>query len=143
MPVSRAWLFFGMLAAILPDFDLIYFVFQGNNEFGHRYYFSHKPFIYLALLVVLYIVYLFNKKAWFKTALIVFFVNVFLHFILDSYFVGISWLWPYNNKLFGLVELNYQLGGRGMAYFHHWYFGVEVLLWLLAGALVLKNKFKK
>ena len=131
-PLSKWWFLVGLIAAILPDFDIAYWVIFGRPGDSHRNYFSNYPFIYLTTLILCVLIYLVIRKKWFKYGIIVVFANIFVHFFLDTFFVGIKWLWPFYGKLLGVYNVNFAEGLLVDNYFHHWLWYAEIALWILA-----------
>ncbi len=128
------WLFLaGLVASIAPDFDIVYWMlFDEYGTGSHRNYYTNYPILYLALLVILVIIYFIVKKPWLKYGIIVVFANFFTHLILDTTFVGIKWLWPFYDKMIGIYNVNFTGGLMIENYFHHWIWYLEIALWLLA-----------
>ena len=128
------WLFLmGLTAAVLPDFDLAYWMlFDEYGTGSHRFYYTNYPVIYLIILGFFVILYLLLRKKWLKYGIIVVFANIFLHFLLDTVFVGIKWFWPFYDHLIGIYNVNFTGGLLVENYFHHWWWFVEIALWILA-----------
>ena len=135
------WLFLaGLIGAILPDFDLAYWVlFDEYGTGSHRFYYTNYPLIYLLILALFVIIYFPFRKKWLKYGLIIVFTNIFVHLFLDSFFLGIKWLWPFYDRLIGLYNVNFTGGILVDNYFHHWFWYLEIALWALATISVARS----
>jgi inner membrane protein len=91
------YLWVGLLASILPDLDLFWFYFVDHRQTEHHEYFTHSPIFWLIILLCsLIILFIFRKLNKATVAIILFFfVNLYLHFILDSIVGGINWGYPF------------------------------------------------
>ena len=132
LPYSPWWFGLGLAAAIFPDLDFAYWYFFNYDGSNHHNYISHISFFYLMALLLCLLIYQIFKKAWLKFGLIIVFLNIFLHLILDSCFTGIKWLWPFAGQFIGI----YNVGGSGGLlvdnYLAHWYWYLELALWVWA-----------
>ena len=80
---SVYWL--GLLGAIFPDFDLIYFYTLGGRQHVHHSYWTHLPIFWLGVGVIIYTLYkLWPKVTAYKNLLIYFMPNILLHLLMDS-----------------------------------------------------------
>jgi hypothetical protein len=115
---TNALLVVGMLAAELPDIDLIRFYFEHkadssnrkndpnnkNNSDSHRDYITHAPFLWMVISLAIaatgYIC------GWIFISWIGWMVlsGTLSHFILDSLEHGVMWLWPSSSKRFVLKK---------------------------------------
>ncbi|MCX6785567.1 MAG: metal-dependent hydrolase [Candidatus Komeilibacteria bacterium] len=137
LPLNIWWLGLGLIASILPDFDIAYIVFHDTTVSSHRNYFTDYPFFYLLAFLMALLVYFFNKKKWLIKGIYLIFANVLLHFLLDTPFVGIKWLWPVYNKFIGIYNAGFTGGFLVGNYFTHWYWYLEIALWLAAITAVI------
>jgi len=140
------WLALGIFSAVLPDLDFFYQIFTNELYLSHRYLITHLPFFYLIALVILIIISCFYRKKWFKYAIIIVFVNIFVHLLVDTMFYGIRWLWPFSKDLIGVYNINGSGGIIVANYFHHWYWYLEIFLWPIAIIHLIsanKKRFKQ
>lgn len=131
LPTKKLWLGIGLIAAVLPDFDLAYTIFFKQSMGSHRYYYTNFPVIYLLLLLIFILFYLFNNKKWLKIGIIIVFTNIFVHFLVDTVFVGIKWFWPFYDQLIGIYNVALTRGIIVENYFNHWYWYLEIILWVV------------
>ncbi|MFA6304747.1 MAG: metal-dependent hydrolase [Patescibacteria group bacterium] len=132
LPISKLWLGLGLLGSVLPDFDIIYPILFKNSIGSHRYFFTYIPLFWLVLVLIGWLFYKIYKKSWLKYSTIIIFANVFLHLFLDTAFVGVRWLWPFYDGLIGVYNVGFTGGFLVDNYFHHWYWYLEIVIWLLA-----------
>jgi membrane-bound metal-dependent hydrolase YbcI (DUF457 family) len=105
---TPAMIALGTAAAFLPDLDMIasflkvkrlYFNKDWQKpENNHRYYPSHYPLLYLVASGAIFLLGILLKKPMIETAAIMFLTGTWSHFLLDSWMVGIKWLWPWSGK---------------------------------------------
>ena len=96
---SNIFILSGMLGAIAPDIDLIYFYPIDNKQHHHHSYFTHLPISWLILLAIS-IICSKLKPSNFSLLFFIFTLNGLLHLLLDSMSGQIKWLLPFNNKSF-------------------------------------------
>lgn len=95
----------GLLASILPDFDIAYFYAIDHRKHGHHSYMTHFPsFWIIVTLVGLQIAYIRRSRA---IALGATFLgtNVLLHMALDTVVGRIAWLAPITPEQFYLFDV--------------------------------------
>ena len=137
LPTNKLWLGLGLMAAILPDFDIAYTILIKESLGSHRYYNTNYPAIYLILLALSIIVYFLIRKEWLKLGIIIVFVNIFIHLLIDTVFVGIKWFWPFYDNLIGIYNVGLTGGVIVENYFTHWYWYLEIVLWIAATVSVI------
>ena len=135
------WLFLaGLIGAILPDFDLAYWIlFDEYGAGSHRFYYTNYPVFYLLSFLLFVMIYFLYRKKWLKLGIIIVFANIFAHFLLDTAFVGIKWLWPFYDRLIGIYNVNFTGGLLVENYFRHWFWYLEIALWALAIISVVRS----
>jgi inner membrane protein len=95
----------GLLGAIAPDFDLIYFYGFDHLAHPHHSYVTHFPIVWLSLLMLAGLsLQLANRKQWPALAT-TFALNGLLHMLLDFVASNIYWLAPWRKKPFSLLEV--------------------------------------
>lgn len=146
LPLKPIWLGLGLIAAIVPDLDYIYWVISNSQELTHRGLITGTPFFYLTLFIISVIVYCFFKKKWLKNAIIIVFINILVHLVIDTVFYGNKWFWPFSDAYIGI----YNVGGYGSGvgiqvanYFSHWYWYLEIALWVIAIISIIISYNKK
>ncbi len=147
----------GAFFAFVPDLDMFYAFFKArgftlpDKEVNHRYYVTHRPLVWLIPSIAVY-----AFGAWFelKSVFFQFFglmilLGAWSHFALDSFKVGVMWLWPFTNRYFAFRSPGEREQGPKLGFFGFWLwflkyypkqnpvtFYLEVLI-LLTAAFVL------
>jgi hypothetical protein len=81
----NAFISWGMIGAIAPDFDLIYCFFIDQAHRHHHQYFTHFPLFWLTLVLISFLWLRFDHKHGRSSALaFIFTLNGFIHTILDT-----------------------------------------------------------
>lgn len=145
LPLNKWWLGLGIISAILPDLDYIYWLLSNDQADTHRGYITTYPIIYLGLFLISLLIYLFYKRQWLKNAIILIFINIFVHFLLDTPFYGVKWFYPLCNQEVGIYNVGSYTNGSGIQvqnYFTHWYWYLEITLWVVA-IISIFYSFKK
>lgn len=149
LPLTKFWLGLGLIAAVLPDFDYAYWILVNDQSDTHRGYITAYPIIYFVAFLIFLLIYLIKKNDWLKNFIIIVFTNIFLHFLLDTPFYGVKWFVPFCNQYVGIYDVGSYSDGSGIHinnYFTHWYWYLELLLFVLAVVSVIfsnkKGEFK-
>jgi inner membrane protein len=137
---TKKYLWLGLVASVLPDIDIFYFLlFDGRRTF-HHLYLTHLPFYWAVLALAVYLALLLTKQKKLIPAATVFFANIFLHLILDTIVGGILWLYPFSNLSYHLITVPAKYSFWVYSFVFHWTFLLE--LGITAGALGLFLKKK-
>jgi len=146
LPLKPIWLGLGLFASISPDLDYIYWIVSESQADTHRGIITSTPFFYLTLFILSVIVYYSYRKYWLKCAILLVFINILIHFIIDTVFYGNRWLYPFSNAYYGI----YNVGGYGSGvgiqipnYWSHWYWYLEIGLWIIAITSIIISYHKK
>lgn len=123
----RCLLALGLLSAILPDFDLLYFYLIDHRQTLHHLYWTHLPLFWLGPAVASFIFCAWAGNRRFTLAAIVFYANIFLHLLLDTVVGNIFWLYPFLAESFSLFEVPPRHAWWVWNYILHWSFGLELL----------------
>jgi len=142
IPLTPLWLGLGLISSVAPDFDHIFNLLYQDNIGNHRLFLTHIPFTYFVLFLISWLIYKIKHKKWLKWGIIIALPNLILHLILDTAFVGIEWLWPFSHKLIGIYNVNITEGIIVPNYYQHWYWYLEITLWIIAIIFVIKS-YKK
>jgi len=103
MPV---YLGIGLIASVLPDIDLLYFYTFGHRQVVHHDYFTHLPLFWVSAWLVCYVYAKMSGQLKTQFLVLVFFTNIFLHLILDTFVGGINWLYPFSRQSIELITLS-------------------------------------
>jgi len=124
----------GLVSAILPDFDLLYFYLVDHRQTLHHLYWPHLPLFWLGPAVVSLAVCARIGNRRLTLAVTVFYANIFLHLLLDTVVGNIYWLHPFYAESFSLFEVPARHAWWVWNFILHWSFGLELLIcaWALA-----------
>lgn len=132
---SQAMFLGVILGSIAPDFDMLWFHFVDHGTVHHHYYLTHRPIVWLAVLLVGLV---------FRQALISGIgLGGLLHLALDSIVGKIAWLWPYSDQTTTLVEVQPTHSHWILSFLFHWTFMAEIAITLMAAVLFWRANFGK
>lgn len=118
----------GIVGAISPDFDLLFFYLVDHRQVHHHKYPSHWPITWLILSAACALLLRLSSKR--KTAFIalVFCLGGMLHTVLDSIVGDIWWFAPFVDKAYSLITVH--------AVYKPWWLNF-ILNWSFAGEIVI------
>lgn len=129
----RTFLFIGLLGSILPDFDLLYFFLIDDRQHGHHSYWSHIPYYWTTLFLISFVYCkMVQASRFIVTGLLVLYLNIMLHLILDTLVGGIYWLHPIDQSYLTLVDIQPRFQWWVWNFVLHWTFALELLIAFLA-----------
>ncbi len=116
----------GLLASLAPDLDLFYFYFIDQRQHLHHSYWTHIPIYWYSLyLLCLLLVLMVGQRSWLLICHVIF-LNVLLHFVLDSVTGGIRWLSPWDMTYFRLFSVPKRFPLWYANFVWHWTFLLEI-----------------
>ncbi len=130
----------GLVASVLPDIDLFYFYFIDHRQTPHHEYWTHLPIFWITLWVTVTIGNLYYKSRIVSTIALIFFSNIFLHLILDTFAGGISWLYPWSSQSISLVTVPATHAFWVFSFITHWSFLAELAIIVWAIVVFCKSK---
>ena len=133
----------GVIGALIPDVDMIYFHLVDNRQHHHHSYFTHYPILWLGLLSLSMIWLRANKTSKNASLTFVFCLGGFLHLILDSIVGAIWWFAPFMDKSFAMFTVPSLYKPWWLNFILHWSFGIELLFWFWAIYLYREVKCQK
>lgn len=89
------FLWVGLLASVLPDIDLLYFYLIDHKQTLHHHYWTHLPIFWAVTWIILIFIFTILRRRDLLGIGILFFANIFLHLILDTFVGGMNWLYPF------------------------------------------------
>lgn len=130
----RSLLALGLISAILPDFDLLYFYLVDQRQTLHHLYWTHLPLFWLGPAAVSLTLCAWTGNKRITLAALVFYANIFLHLLLDTVVGKMFWFYPFHAESFSLFEVPARHAWWVWNYILHWSFGLELLIcaWALA-----------
>lgn len=104
MPATPLFVFLGIIFALLPDIDMLWYLLRKSRAHDHRSY-PHYPLLWVPIIAGVYIVS--------EPIGILLLVCIALHLIHDTIGLGwgIRWLWPFSNKKFRFLSPTGNNGG--------------------------------
>lgn len=134
------YLWIGLVASVLPDIDLLYFYFIDHRQTLHHEYWTHLPIFWLTLWAITAIGNLCFKSRTATVISLIFFSNVLLHLVLDTFVGGIAWLYPWNTQSIFLVTVPATHTFWVLSFLTHWSFLVELVIIVWAAAVFFRSK---
>ncbi|NKB49899.1 MAG: metal-dependent hydrolase [Alphaproteobacteria bacterium] len=132
----------GMVGALFPDIDLLWFYFVDNRAYHHHEYLTHRPAIWLGLLVAFFV---FSR--YFKNRLgligMSFCIGAITHVVFDSTVGKIFWLWPFSDYSLTLVTVQATHSHFMLSFLAHWTFKVEIAVTTVAVIVFLHSRYRK
>jgi len=133
----------GLVASVLPDFDLVYFYLIDNRQTLHHHYWTHLPAFWAAVAVPTLAIAALLRRPAALLAWLVFHANVFLHLVLDTVVGHVLWLYPFSADSVVLFDVPARHGWWVWNFVLHWTFLFELLLCGGALALFLKSRSRE
>ena len=138
---DRKMLIFGMLlGSVLPDVDTIWFYLVSNRSEVHHNYWTHTPFFWTVVFVLIYAFSRVLKLR--KTSLFALWswLSITLHLVLDSIPGQIRWAWPFSNHAVQFVEILPTHDWWVLSFIFHWTFLLEIVVFVVAIFIYLKDR---
>ncbi len=134
----KALLIAGMLGAVFPDIDMLYFYLLDNRQHHHHQYFTHYPIVWLTLLFGALLWKILKPNSIKSLLMMLFAFNGFIHLCLDTIVGDIWWLAPFVDQPFALFTVPALYNPWWLNFFLHWSFALEVIICL--GAIVFWHR---
>jgi inner membrane protein len=127
-PNWMPFLFAGLVASVFPDIDLVYFYLIDNRQHLHHSYWTHLPFYWLVIGVLVLSFISVSRKKWLLPYLAVVEANLFLHCFLDTIVGKIRWLYPISKEDIVLFNIPMIHDWWILNFILHWSFLLEPLI---------------
>ena len=138
--VSPKWfLIAGVIGALAPDLDMIYFHLVDHRQHHHHTYFPHFPILWLCLLMLTFAWLRINRASKAAALAFVFCLGGFIHMILDSVVGDIGWFSPFIDRPFSMFTVPALYKPWWLNFILHWSFGLELSLWIWAFLIYRKR----
>lgn len=136
---TSRFLWLGLVGSVLPDLDILYYIFSGKRWLSHREFWMHIPIYWVGITLVVFLALaLLRKKDWYPAA-VIFFAGVFSHFILDTVIGGIQSLYPITRVGYYLTIVPARGGFWLWSFVLHWTFLLELAIILAAAYVLIKD----
>jgi hypothetical protein len=125
----RTFLWWGILGAITPDLDLLWFYFADHGHIHHHEYFTHYPITWLALIILSSAFCSWKPKR--RTSgcyMLAFSISGLFHLILDTIGGDIWWLAPLVDHPYSLATIVPRFRTWQLNFVFHWSFILELTL---------------
>ncbi|WP_282092554.1 metal-dependent hydrolase [Epibacterium ulvae] len=139
-PQMRYGMAAALIGAVLPDFDMIWFLFVDEGRIHHHRYWVHIPLFWACIAAILLPV----IALWWRHCLgvaLIFFTAILLHLLLDTVSGGILWAVPFNDHLYHFITVPATQSSWVWSFILHWSFVAEITIW--GGAYVLWRKARQ
>lgn len=136
---TKLYMVVGLIAAMLPDFDMVYFYLIDNRQHLHHGYVTHLPFFWAIPVILWALISLIfkNKKSLLFAAIVG--VNVFLHLFLDTFVGKVRWLYPLSNMDFYFFDVPARYNWWVWNFVLHWTFLFELTILFIAGFILFRS----
>jgi hypothetical protein len=129
---TRTIMLAGIIGAVAPDFDMLYFYLVDNRQTHHHRYFAHWPILWFGLTLLCLLWRRFAPASERAIAVLVFSLGGMLHLLLDTFVGDIWWLAPFVDQPFALFSVPAVFKPWWLNFILHWSFAVELAIWLWA-----------
>lgn len=138
----RKFLWIGLAASVFPDSDMLYFYLVDHRQTLHHHYWTHLPLVWLSLWLVFTIGAIVMERRSVLVPSTIFFANIILHFILDTFAGGINWLYPLVDKDVFLFVVPATHTFWIWSFIFHWTFLVEIAITIWAFVVFFRDHKK-
>jgi hypothetical protein len=128
----KGFILAGILGAIAPDLDMLYFYLVDHKQHHHHTYVSHYPILWIFLLFLSLFWFTLTKNKSYAVISCIFSLNGVIHMLLDTIVGEIWWLAPWVNKSFVLFTVPTLYKPWWLNFIFHWSFALELAIWALA-----------
>ena len=136
---TRRLLVLGLVAAVLPDLDLVYFYLIDNRQTLHHHHWPHLPAFWAAVAAPTLALALVVRRPAMLPAWLVFHANIFGHLVLDRVVGHVLWFYPVSAESVVMFDVPARYGWWVWNFVLHWTFLFELLLCGGALALILRS----
>lgn len=138
--IATQWfLIAGVIGALIPDADMLYFHFIDHRQHHHHTYPSHFPIVWLSLLTLSSLCLRWRQTSKTAGLAFIFCLGGFLHILLDTIVGDIWWFAPFYDRPFSLFTVPARYQPWWLNYILHWSFSLEIALWVFAILQYKKN----
>lgn len=123
----------GIVGALAPDFDMMYFHLIDNRQTHHHKYISHWPIVWLTLAATSALWFSYARQSKAAALLLVVCLGGVLHVALDSFVGDIWWFAPFIDQPYAMFTVPARFKPWWLSFILHWSFAVElaICIWAL------------
>lgn len=117
-------LLWGGFFGFAPDLDMFWafyrnkgFIFHDAKKVYHRDYLPHAPFLWLCVSVCIFLI---SSDPFWKFFALILGAGSWSHFLLDSFKVGIRWLWPFSDIYYAFFLPGDKKFHTTKGFFNYW-----------------------
>lgn len=122
----------GILGALAPDFDMLYFHFVDGRQTHHHRYPSHWPIIWFGLAAASLVWLGLARQSKAALPCSVFCLGGALHMLLDSFVGDVWWFAPFIDRPYALFSVPARFDPWWLSFVLHWSFALELAIWIWA-----------
>lgn len=129
----RPFLIAGLIGAIAPDFDLLYFYLVSQHQRHHHTLWPHFPILWASLLLVSVLWFHVRRGGSGAPMAVIFSLNGMVHMVLDTVVGKIWWLMPFVDKPYALFTVSARYHPWWLNFLFHWTFVFEgaIIAWAI------------
>lgn len=135
---TRIFILAGIVGAVAPDLDLLYFYLVDHGRHHHHTYFTHLPIFWAALIIAAGVWRTTRSDSCGPGLGLIFAINGFGHVVLDSIIGDVWWLAPWIDQPYSLFTIHRRLDPWWLNFLLHESFALEIALVL--GAIFVWRK---
>lgn len=129
-----------LAGAIFPDVDLLRCYFLDGGRVPHHAYWTHLPIAWLGIAFAILGATTIARAARGGRIAAAFFAGVLSHLVLDSVAAGIEWLYPFDDRFYGLVHVPAAYGFWPLSFVLHWTFLLEIAITAAAAIVWIRAR---
>lgn len=137
--LSKATFRAGMVGAVFPDIDMLWFYFVDDRGHHHHWYLTHRPAVWLGLLLLCGLLTYLSRTRHVAIG-ISFCIGALIHIVFDSIAGQVYWLWPLSDATVTLVVVPPTHSHYILSFLAHWIFKVEIAVTILAAIVFLHGR---
>lgn len=118
----------GVIGALAPDFDMLWFYLVDARQTHHHKYISHWPVLWLSLLLLALLWRHTRPLSAGAAVLGIFSAGGLLHMVLDSVVGDIWWFAPFIDRPFALFTVHALHTPWWLNFLLHWSFALELAI---------------
>lgn len=138
---AKALVIVGIMGALAPDLDMVYFHLIDHRQTHHHKYISHWPIVWFGLAVLSAIWFSRARLSKWAALSLVFCLGGVLHVVLDSFVGDIWWFAPFLDQPYAMFTVPAKFQPWWLNFILHWSFAVElaICIWAL---LIYRDRSK-